>query len=251
LYVSSPPAQDTSYEWIVPATPSDECRVRVSAYDVHDNIGTDVSDDVFSIVDGEAPTVTVLTPNGGELWFCGTVYPVAWQSQDNIGIDSLNIRLSLDAGATYPVLVAHIGGNDSAFDWTVPDTTSAQCLIRITGYDVSGNTDTDVSDSLFTIGEFGIEDPAGQRPKYFAFTGVTPNPFQSRLTIRFQIPIKILVRVGVYDIGGKRVGSVIEKELEPGVYASQWQSENLAAGVYFIKVQAGDRTVVKKAVHLK
>jgi len=251
LYVSSPPAQDTSYEWIVPATPSDECRVRVSAYDVHDNIGTDVSDDVFSIVDGEAPTVTVLTPNGGELWFCGTVYPVAWQSQDNIGIDSLNIRLSLDAGATYPVLVAHIGGNDSAFDWTVPDTTSAQCLIRITGYDVSGNTDTDVSDSLFTIGEFGVEDPAGQRPKYFAFTGVTPNPFQSRLTIRFQIPIKILVRVGVYDIGGKRVGSVIEKELEPGVYASQWQSENLAAGVYFIKVQAGDRTVVKKAVLLK
>jgi hypothetical protein len=163
----------------------------------------------------------------------------------------LNIRLSLDAGATYPVLVAHIGGNDSVFDWTIPDTTSEQCLIRITGYDRSGNTATDQSDSVFTIGEFGIEDQAGTRPKYFAFTGVTPNPFQSRLTIRFQIPNKTLVRITVYDLNGKRVGSALEKEMEPGVYATEWQNENLAAGVYFIQVQAGDHKVVKKTVLLR
>jgi hypothetical protein len=71
------------------------------------------------------------------------------------------------------------------------------------------------------------------------------------LTVRFQIPNKTLVRITVYDIDGKRVGSVLEKEMEPGVYAARWQDENLAAGVYFVKVQAGDRTAVRKAVLLR
>jgi hypothetical protein len=250
-YIASPPAQDSLYAWLIPATPSRECRVRVSAYDTHANMGADVSDDVFSIVDGEAPSVTVLSPNGGEVWFGGTMYPVKWTAQDNIGIDSLNIWLSFDGGASYPYLIAHINGNDSIFDWTVPDTVSNECLVRITGFDVSGNPATDVSDSLFAIGQFGVEDPAGQRPKSFAFFGVTPNPFQSRLTIRFQIPTKTLVRISVYDIEGKRVGPVMEKEMEPGVYASQWRSETLAAGVYLIKVQAGSLTIIRKAVLLR
>lgn len=249
--IASPPVQDTAYAWTVPATPSDECLVRVTAYDAQDNAGTDVSDAWFRIVDGEAPDVTVLVPNGGEVWYCGTAYEIQWQSQDNLGIDSLNVWLSLDGGATYPVLVAHIVGNDSAYSWTAPDTTSDQCLIRVTGYDVSGNTDTDQSDSVFTIGVYGVEDPAGPRPACFAFLGISPNPAHSRMTLRFQLPDQARVQIGVYDGQGQRVATVTDRIMVPGSYSAPWRPDGLAAGVYFVRIQAGSWAGMKKIVLLK
>lgn len=250
IYLASPAVGETLYEWLVPATPSNECLVRVRAKDGENNWGTDVSDQVFSIVDAEAPTVAVLEPNGGEIWFHDEIHQVRWVAQDNIGIDSINVELSWDGGATYPLVICHITGNDSVFDWTIPAIVSDSCLVRITGYDNAGNTGNDFSDSLFTLGEYGISE-SGALPKRFALEYASANPFRRSLSVRILVPKPRRVFAGVYDISGKSVGTIVDDELAPGVYVFHWRDDGIAAGVYFVKVRAGDWTEVRKAVLLK
>jgi len=59
---------DSTYLWTVPATVSDSCLVRITAYDASLNSASDSSDSLFTIYEPDltAPVVTVVYPDGGE-----------------------------------------------------------------------------------------------------------------------------------------------------------------------------------------
>ena len=62
------------------------------------------------------------------------------------------IEYSIDNGATWTTVVpaaAHSGAGGS-YNWTVPDTPSETCLVRITD-NSSDEGPSDVSDAVFTI----------------------------------------------------------------------------------------------------
>ncbi len=195
------------------------------------------------------PQITVITPNGGEVWYWNEIHTIEWSSQDNAGIDSLDIHLSLDGGVSYPVLIAHFTGNDSVYDWTIPEIVSYQCLIRVTGYDVFGNTNSDVSDSLFTIGEVGVEEISGM-PNCFALDIQSPNPFIGKLNINLQIPNKMPVRISVYDVMGRYIETVADAVLSPGYYTIPWSNTGIASGVYFLRVETDQYKKTKKIIKL-
>jgi hypothetical protein len=146
-YITTIVNRDSTYYWNVPPTPSTHCLVRMHAFDQNLNVGTDVSDAVFTIYDPESPVIQVYTPNGGELWFWNEEHQITWHSTDNIDIDSLNIYLSIDSGSSYPFLIAHFTNNDSIFNRTIPQVNSHECMVKIDGYDVSCNTVVYLSDS--------------------------------------------------------------------------------------------------------
>jgi len=247
---ANPPPQDTMFEWTIPDVHSIECLVRVRAFDAGDNMGEDESDSLFSIIDNIAPDISVLMPNGGEIWYWNEVHTVEWNSQDNVSIESLDIHLSLDGGTTYPLLIVHIAGNDSLYDWTIPESTSFNCLVRVTGYDIAGNVNFDVSDSLFTIGEMGIEEFLGI-PLEFAFSTRSSNPFVNTLKMRLQVPHKMPVEITVYDVRGRVVDRIMDTEVEPGFYTLSWDNHDVAAGVYFLRVKTTDITETEKIIKLK
>ena len=249
-FVDNPGPQDSVYEWTIPPVHSTECLVRVRAFDAGLNMGEDVSDSLFSILDNIAPQISVLVPNGGEIWYWNEVHTIEWNSQDNVGIESLDVHLSLDGGMTYSLLLVHITGNDSLYDWAIPETTSFDCLIRVTGYDIAGNMDFDVSDSLFTIGELGIEELLGM-PQAFAFSIRASNPFIHALNMRLQIPHKMPVEITVYDVRGRVVENIVDTEMEQGYYTLSWNNSNIAAGVYFLRVKTKDIEKTEKVVKLK
>jgi photosystem II stability/assembly factor-like uncharacterized protein len=100
----------------------------------------------------------VLQPNGGEVLYVGTSYPIRW---DKVFVDLVKIEYSTDSGTNW-ILIAdgvnsrRIKGEDddsplifNQYDWVVPNVLSSDCLVR-----VSDSTDplvSDLSDTLFTI----------------------------------------------------------------------------------------------------
>ncbi len=246
-YLVSPPVSDTMYEWTVPYVHSDRCLIKAEAFDMSNNGVEDVSDSVFRIIDTGMPFVEVLVPNGGEVWYWDEVRAIQWLSMDNVGIDSANIHLSLDGGATFPVFVAHIAGNDSSFDWTIPETTSYECLIRVTSYDVAGNSVYDVSDSLFIIGQVGIAQD-GSIPRYFAVYGPSPNPWTDKFCLRLQLPQRQYVKIFVYDASGRLTGKIADKLLEAGYYRFDWNGNGLSAGIYFVTIETGEYQKTVKTI---
>ncbi len=249
-YITTIVNRDSTYCWSVPPTPSTHCLVRMHAFDQNLNVGADVSDAVFTIYDPESPVIQVYTPNGGELWFWNEEHQITWYSTDNIDIDSLNIYLSIDSGSSYPFLIAHFTNNDSIFNWTIPQVNSDECLVKIVGYDVSGNTGVDVSDSCFTIGEYNVNEGNNQTPKSWRYTA-SPNPCQIQLNIQVANPVKTMMRIDIYDITGKLVRTVVNATIEPGYHTFRWKTKDIPAGIYFITLQTDEYFQIRKVIILK
>jgi hypothetical protein len=148
-------ANDGTYTWTVPATPSTTALVRVTAYDAAANSTADASDAVFSITDATAPVVAVVTPNGGETWTPGTVQNITWTATDNVGVTSIDLAYSVDSGSNWTT-IATGEVNDGTYTWTVPNTPSLQALARVTAHDAAANSTADVSDAVFTIPSLSV-----------------------------------------------------------------------------------------------
>lgn len=105
-----------------------------------------------SVVDTIPPEVTLTAPNGGEVLNAGTTYTITWNATDNVGVSAISLYYSYDGGANYD-LIDNLSGNPGSYDWTVPNTPSAQCLVMVYAYDGANNEASDVSDGYFTIEE--------------------------------------------------------------------------------------------------
>jgi hypothetical protein len=144
-FVTYAPAAEGVYTWSVPGTDSDNCLVRVSGSD-SDEDPSDMSDAVFSIVQPVQASVEVLTPNGGESLGVGGEYNITWIST---GVQEVLIEYSYNNGETWEKIdTADAAGR--RYTWTVPNTPSEICRVRISGND-GGQNPTDVSDAVFSI----------------------------------------------------------------------------------------------------
>lgn len=91
-----------------------------------------------------------------------------------------------------------------------------------------------------------IGDTPAQPPK-FALAQPYPNPLSASATIPFQLDEAGPVRITVYDVLGRRVATVLENEKRPaGPSQVQFNAEKLAAGVYFVKLEANQKSVTRK-----
>ena len=103
-----------------------------------------------TIPDTIQPTVTVDVPNGGEIWTVGETHQIQWTADDDMGIHSDSVFYSIDNGANWIFIAAH-NGNPQECDWTIPNTSSNQCLVKVIVYDGGDNSAVDESDAVFTI----------------------------------------------------------------------------------------------------
>ncbi len=137
-------ANDGTHPWNIPNTPSDSCLVRVSAE--ASGVPNDVSNSMFTISPPPPAQLTITSPNGGENWFTGSLHNITWTSQGTIS--DVKLEYSIDGGTNW-ILVIASSTNDGSYSWTVPDTPSENCLVKIS--DVSNIETADISDDVFTI----------------------------------------------------------------------------------------------------
>jgi PKD repeat protein len=105
---------------------------------------------VTQITDTTPPSVTVISPNGGEVWLSGELHAVKWTASDNVGVTKVDIFYSTDGGRSWAPIALGVP-NTGSYNWKVPNVTSMNCLVKVDAYDAANNKGGDASDSLFTI----------------------------------------------------------------------------------------------------
>lgn len=82
------------------------------------------------------------------------------------------------------------------------------------------------------------------------------NPFRTNATIQFSLPESERITVEVFDIRGRLVARPVEGERNAGNHAANWEGRNmngeqLPAGMYFCRLQAGNRQRTEKIILLR
>ena len=93
-------------------------------------------------------------------------------------------------------------------------------------------------------------------PDKFEFAQNYPNPFNPSTSFKFALPEAADVRLEIYNILGRRVATVTDGRYEAGLHKVTWDGRgdggwDIASGVYFAKIEAGDFSSTKKVVVVK
>jgi len=82
-----------------------------------------------------------------------------------------------------------------------------------------------------------------------------PNPFNPTTIIKYNIVNSGNVSLKVYDVLGNEVATLVNEEKQPGSYEVEFQSAvgspQLASGIYFYQLRAGEFVQTKKMVLLR
>jgi photosystem II stability/assembly factor-like uncharacterized protein len=108
------------------------------------------------------------------------------------------------------------------------------------------------SDNLTNVKQSGIV------PYEFALSQNYPNPFNPATTINYQLPMKSMVSLKIYDVIGREVATLVNAVMNAGSYSMPFNGSRFASGVYFYRFVAtatnGSHsrfTDVKKMILLK
>ena len=85
-------------------------------------------------------------------------------------------------------------------------------------------------------------------PKEFDLKQNYPNPFNPSTTIEYTIPENNRVILKIYDVLGKEVATLVDKDQNSGSYIVVWNAQSLSSGIYFYRINAGNYTDTKRMV---
>jgi hypothetical protein len=114
---------------------------------------------------------------------------------------------------------------------------------RLKQLDYNGNFEFFTLNSLVIIGT----------PSKFDLKQNYPNPFNPTTNILYSIPVDAFVKIKIYDISGREIASLVNTLQKAGSYLVNFNADNynLASGIYFYKLTAGNYTNVKKLILMK
>ncbi len=88
-------------------------------------------------------------------------------------------------------------------------------------------------------------------PLEFSIGEPYPNPFNAETVIRFTLDRPGFVQAEVFNLLGESVETIVSKDYPAGSGYIRWNAECYPSGLYLIRLQAGGRTQVKKALMIK
>jgi hypothetical protein len=86
--------------------------------------------------------------------------------------------------------------------------------------------------------------------KYF-LDAPYPNPFNSKTTLKFGMPQSGPATINIYDILGRKICTLLDKQLPAGNYQATFDASGLASGVYLARLYASDQIFNQKFTLIK
>jgi len=77
---------------------------------------------------------------------------------------------------------------------------------------------------------------------------IFPNPSFGISDIRYRIPVGSHVTLYVYDIHGQKIRTLVDENQPAGEYVVRFDGSDLTAGIYFVRLQAGDQAESTKLI---
>ena len=88
-------------------------------------------------------------------------------------------------------------------------------------------------------------------PVSFSILSNYPNPFNPTTTIQFSVSTMTIASLGIFDISGKLVETLVHGDFEAGEHEVIWNALNHSSGIYFVELTSGKNRSVQKLVLLK
>ncbi len=113
-----------------------------------------------------------------------------------------------------------------------------------------------VMEASYSVEVFVEPNEDERLPREFWVAQNFPNPFNPETEISYELPKDAHVTLTVYNLLGQRVKTLVDESQGVGRHNVRWggrddSGEEVASGVYFYKIQAGDFTVTKKMVLIR
>lgn len=233
------PASSETFSWQIPALNSDQCRIRIS--DQSDTLIADESNNMFGIIE---QSVTLLVPNGGEIYSAGDTVEILWTSSY---VENVKLEYSSDGGLYWNTIRYRVEAPPGEYEWIAPDISSSQCLVRILDRDSDA---ADTSDAVFSIQGGNAVNPV-MSPERFVLHPVYPNPFNPQTTLHFSLPEDCHVNLDVFDVKGNLVKTLADSPFTEGEYSFVWDASHLSSGIYLLSLRTDTRYATQKCVLMK
>jgi hypothetical protein len=175
-------------------------------------------------------------------------HTVQMKVEDLSGGSNMNLGIALfkSNGAEYYATLGSavasadvngVGGSET-MTYTFPATDYYGFVIYTSG-DVDG-------DATYRI---RLIDPAtasveGTIPTQLDLTSVTANPFTQGSSLRYALPQAGTVDLGIYDVAGRRLKTLVQEGRPAGSFAADWDGRDdggnpVPSGIYFARLRAG------------
>ena len=209
------------------------------------------------------------TTNGGINWLSGVIdnTPGRIRSVDIISLVNVNnkFKIAYTQDSSIGTIGFYTGGSPGVFNQpsklmvstSAVDTSNAKI---IAGYRsnisddcialFSKTTGQDILASRLCQSTVGISNN-GIQPAEFSLQQNYPNPFNPVTNIKFSIPVSSFVRLTVYDVSGREIESLVNSNLEAGIYSYDFKGEGLASGIYFYAIKTPEFSETKKMILIK
>ena len=78
-----------------------------------------------------------------------------------------------------------------------------------------------------------------------------PNPFNPVTVISWQLPVSSQVDLGVYNMLGNKVTTLICEKRQAGYHKVEWDASSYSSGIYFYRLQTGNFVQTKRMLLIK
>ncbi|MCF7807005.1 MAG: C39 family peptidase [Candidatus Marinimicrobia bacterium] len=80
---------------------------------------------------------------------------------------------------------------------------------------------------------------------------VFPNPFNSSTVVRYRVDTEQVIDLGIYDLSGRKVASLVDGVSPAGIHQLRWNAEGLAAGIYLVRLHTATASRVSRITYIK
>ena len=172
---------------------------------------------------------------------------------ESFGVDPYDILL-IKTDSNGNIGSCSMVGNATPTVTTPSLTVTTQILITSSVNFISTNASITVTSPTITISDvcpLTSVPSESSVPLQFKLLQNYPNPFNSTTTIPFLLPQRTNVTLKVYDVFGREIATLINKEFDAGEHSIQFNANDLPTGVYFYRLQAGNFVEQKKMILIK
>ncbi len=145
---------------------------------------------------------------------------------------------------------------DESSEFTVTFDASELTVGSYTGYlQINSNDPDDPTVAVvctLVVGDVvGIGRDEAGIPISFSLNQNYPNPFNPSTMIGFELPREQRVTLKIYDLLGREVAMALDEKMPAGIHRVEFDGSDLASGVYFYILKAGDFADSKRMVLIK
>jgi ligand-binding sensor domain-containing protein len=100
-------------------------------------------------------------------------------------------------------------------------------------------------------GIIGINNLQTKIPSDIKLLPPFPNPFNPEVNIRFVLSKRIFLNISIFDITGKFITNLNNRETNYGHHELKWNADNFSSGIYFVRFQSNDFIKTQKIILCK